>query len=62
MVKLNFEEKNQFGLTPVYHNSLIIGSDSLQLIFLAYQVDLVCFFHNSNITNYIMASITYMSD
>ena len=62
MVKLNFEEKIQFGLTPVYHNSLIIVSDTLQMISLAHQADLVCFFHDSEMINYIMASVTYMYD
>ena len=32
------------------------------MISLANQVDLVCFFHDSEMTNYIMASITYMYD
>ena len=52
MVKLNFEETIQFGLTPVYHNSLIIVSDILQMISLAHQVDLACFFHDSEMTKY----------
>ena len=32
------------------------------MISLADQVDRVCFFHDSEMTNYIMASITYMYD
>ena len=60
MVTLIFEETIRFGLTRVYHNSLTIVSDTLQVISLTYQVDLVCFFHDSEMTNYIMASITYI--
>ena len=62
MVTLSFEETIQFGLTRIYHNSLIIVSDTLQVISLVHQVDLVCFFHDSEMTNYIFASITYMYD